>query len=154
MLKPESEIHEALLNNDMFFKYANYYLENHPGTSAVTVNDEIFQDFKNYLASSGFNYESKADKKINELKNMVGDKNFSADYMTYLNKLSDEVNTAESGEIEAAKDEIMKSISEEINKRLVEEFARIEATFATDKQLQEAVKIINDPSEYNSLLSK
>jgi carboxyl-terminal processing protease len=150
----ESEVHQALLNNDMFFKYANYYLETHPGSNAVIVDEAVFQDFKNYLSNAGFNYESKAEKKINELKGMSGDKDFSSDYMTYLDKLIQEVDAAETGEIETAKEEIMRSISEEINKRLVEEFAQIEATFSTDKELQRAVSLINDSAEYYRLLSR
>lgn len=151
---PESEVHQALLSNDMFFKYANYYLETHPGTTSFVVDEAVYQDFRNYLSSAGFNYESKAEKKINELKNMAGDKEFSSEYMTYLDKLIQEVDNAETGELEKAKEEIMRSISEEINKRLVEEFAQIEATFSTDKQLQSAVNLINNPSEYYRLLSR
>ena len=153
-VKPESEVHQALVNKDMFFKYADYYLESHPGVNVVTVDDVVFQDFKNFLSSYGFNYESKAEKKVNELKDMANNKDFSSDYMTYLDKIMQEVESSESGELESAREEIMRSISEEINKRLVEEFAQIEATFPTDKQLQKAVNIINDPAEYNRLLSK
>ena len=153
-VKPESEVHQALVNKDMFFKYADYYLESHPGVNVVTVDDVVFQDFKNFLSSYGFNYESKAEKKVNELKDMANNKDFSSDYMTYLDKIMQEVESSESGELESAREEIIRSISEEINKRLVEEFAQIEATFPTDKQLQKAVNIINDPAEYNRLLSK
>lgn len=152
--KPISDVHIALFNKDMFFKYANYYLNANPGSGVVVADEKMFQDFKNFLSQEGFNYESAAEKKVNELRQIADSKEFSADYLSYLDKINQEITGAEQSELEASKEAIMRSIAEEINKRLVEEFEQIEATFPSDKQLQEAVRLINSSSDYNLLLGK
>ena len=149
----ESEVHNALANKDMFFLYANYYIENNPGQPMVA-NDRVFEEFKRFLDSQGFEYKSAAEKKIDELKKLADNKEFSSDYFTYLEKLQGEITTEENIELNNAKEEILNSITEEVNKRTVEGFAQIEATFPTDNELQKAVKIINDTSEYYRLLGR
>lgn len=138
----------------MFFKYANYYLEANPGSGVVTADERMYQDFKDFLSREGFNYESSAEKKVNELRQIAGNQEVSSDYLGYLDKINQEISNFENAEMEASKDAIMRSISEEINRRLVEEFEQIEATFPSDKQLQEAVRLINNSSDYHMLLGK
>jgi carboxyl-terminal processing protease len=152
--KPVSDVHIALSNKDMFFKYANYYLEANPGSGVVTADERMYQDFKDFLSREGFNYESSAEKKVNELRQIAGNQEVSSDYLGYLDKINQEISNFENAEMEASKDAIMRSISEEINRRLVEEFEQIEATFPSDKQLQEAVRLINNSSDYHMLLGK
>ena len=149
-----SDIYYSLLAKDMFFKYTNYYLDKNPGLKAFKPTDEIFADFKDFIKSRNFDYVSNADKKIDDLRKLTEGQNFNKNIADYLNKIQDEVSTEESTEIENAKEEIKKAITQEINKRLITETEQIAATFEFDTQLQEAIRLINDPAQYNRLLGK
>jgi carboxyl-terminal processing protease len=149
-----SDVYYSLLAKDMFFKYTNYYLEKNPGLKTFQPTDEIFTDFKEFLNGKNFEYVSNADKKIDDLKKLTEGQNFNKNITDYLNKIQSEVTAEESIEIENAKEEIKKAITEEINKRLITEKEQIAATFEFDKQLQEAIRIINNPTEYNHLLGR
>ncbi len=149
-----SDVYYALLSRDMFFKYANDYLVKNPGLKTFKPTDDIFADFKEFIKTKNFDYVSNADKKIDDLRKLTEGKNFSPNIADYLNKIQSEVASEETTEIENAKEEIKKAITEEINKRLINEKEQIAATFEFDKQLQEAIAIINNPTQYNQLLGK
>ena len=149
-----SDVYYALLSRDMFFKYANDYLVKNPDLKTFKPTDDIFTDFKEFIRTKNFDYVSNADKKIDDLRKLTEGKNFSPNIADYLNKIQSEVASEETTEIENAKEEIKKAITEEINKRLINEKEQIAATFEFDKQLQEAIAIINNPTQYNQLLGK
>jgi len=149
-----SDIYYSLLAKDMFFKYANDYLVKNPGLKTFKPTDEVFADFKEFMKTKSFDYVSNADKKIEDLRKLTEGKNFNTNIADYLNKIETEVATEEITELENAKEEIKKAIAEEINKRLINEKEQIAATFEFDKQLQEAIAIINNPAQYNQLLGK
>jgi len=151
-LEPESEIHSALLMKDMFFKFANYYLENHPGIKIFKCTDNIFEEFKNFASSKNFFYQSEADKKLGDLKLIGSKKSFSSNYYDYINRLEKEISYEKSLEFENAKEELERNIEAEINKMIITESEQITATFDSDKQLQEAISVIKDKDQYNKIL--
>lgn len=148
----ESDIHKDLLDKDIFFRFANNYLLTNQVNGVFRADDRTFEEFKSYLNSIGYNYNSPSDKKINDLRKIAAGKNFGDNYNQLLDQLSAQVALEESNELNTAKDEIMKSIEVEINKRLVSETEQIEARFPADLVLMEAVKIITDRSLYDSYL--
>lgn len=151
-LAAESDIHQSLINNDMFFKFANYYLLSNQVDKSFRVDDNVYNEFLNFLSTSGYIYNSVADRKITDLKNIGTQKSFSSRYNELLQNLENEVQAEETGELNAAKDEIKRSIEIEINKRRITESEQIEVTFPSDLVLQEAIKVLRDRSLYDSLL--
>jgi len=149
-----SDIYYSLLARDMFFKFANDYIEKNPGMKSFKPSDEIFNEFKAFIQTKSFDYVSTADKKIDDLRKLTEGKQFNPNIADYLNKIQSEVASEEAVEIENAREEIKKAIMEEINKRIINETEQITATFAFDTQLQEAVRIIKDETTYKLLLGK
>jgi carboxyl-terminal processing protease len=137
---------------DMFFKFANYYLENHPGIKIFKCTDNIFEEFKNFASSKNFFYQSEADKKLGDLKLIGSKKSFSSNYYDYINRLEKEISYEKSLEFENAKEELERNIEAEINKMIITESEQITATFDSDKQLQEAISVIKDKNQYNKIL--
>ncbi len=150
----ESEIYMALYQKDMFFKFANYYLSNNPGIKSFTMSDKIFNEFKDFIKSEGFDFKSEADKKIEELKLIADRKNYSKEYYEFLSKLKDDLQTEEAKEIDKVSEEIKLAIEKEINKRILNEDERVKASLNNDKAVTEAIRIIKTPLEYNSILNR
>lgn len=153
-IEPESEIHSALLSKDMFFKFANYYLERNSGLKSAAPDDEIFVQFKNFLKENKFSYDSQIEKKLKEIEQLASKKQYKLDIENNLNKIELEVESAEQKDIDFAKEEITRSIIDEINKKIITEPEQITATFPYDIQLQEALGILENKAEYNKLLGK
>ena len=153
-LEPESEIHSALLAKDMYFKFASEYLMKNPSVKAVTPNDELFIQFRNFLRETNFTYESQIEKKIKEIEQIASEKKYKLNINNILDKVEIEAEESEQKEIDFAKGEILRSMVNEINTRIISEDEQYEATFPFDIQLQKAVSIIENKPEYNSLLGK
>jgi carboxyl-terminal processing protease len=152
--EPESEIHAGLLSKDMFFKFVNYYVERNPGVKSVTPNEEIFMQFKNFLTEKSFSYDSQIEKKLKEIEQLASNKGYKLELEVNLNKIENEIEMSEQKEMDFSKDEITRSIVDEINKRIITESEQIEAMFPYDLHLQQAIRILENRSEYNSLLSR
>lgn len=150
----ESEIFMALYQKDMFFKFANYYLANNPGTKSFAITDNIFNEFKDFIKTEGFEFQSEADKKIEDLKLIADKKNYSQEYYEFLSRLKDDLQKEEAKEIDKTSDEIKSAIEREINKRILNEDERVKVSLNNDKAIIEAIRIIKTPTEYNSLLNK
>ena len=150
----ESEIYQGLLSKDMFFKFANYYIEKNPGVKTVIPDERLFSSFKTFLAENNFSYDSQIEKKLKEIKDLASAKNFKSDFQNTIDKLESAVESEETSEIDKAKNEISLSIANEINKRIISESEQIEAAFPFDIQLQKGINILKDKSEYNKLLGK
>ena len=150
----ESEIYQGLLSKDMFFKFANYYIEKNPGVKTVIPDDRLFSSFKTFLAENNFSYDSQIEKKLKEIKDLASAKNFKSDFQNTIDKLESAVESEETSEIDKAKNEISLSIANEINKRIISESEQIEAAFPFDIQLQKGINLLKDKSEYNRLLGK
>lgn len=152
--EPESEIHSALLSKDFYFKFANDYLQKNSSVKAVAPSDELFRQFQIFLKEKNFTYESQIEKKIKEIEQLASEKKYKLDINDMLNKVELEAEEGELKEIEFAKEEILKSIVDEINKRIITESEQFEATFPFDLQLEKAVSILENKPEYNRLLGK
>jgi carboxyl-terminal processing protease len=150
----ESEIYSGLLSKDMFFKFANSYIEKNPGQKTVTPGDDIFSQFKIFISENNFSYDSQIEKKLKEIQQLAADKNYKSDIQGSISKIENIVESDEAAEIEAAKTEITMAVVNEINKRIINEAEQIAATFPFDIQLQKAVSILENSGEYNSLLGK
>ncbi len=152
--EPESEVHSALLSKDMYFKFTNYYLEKNPGLKAAAPDDELFNEFENFLKEKNFTYESQIEKKLKEIEQLASEKKYDMDIKTMLDKVEIQAAAEEQKEIVLAKDEILRSIVNEINTRVITESEQIEAAFPFDIQLMDAVKILENKPEYNGLLGR
>jgi carboxyl-terminal processing protease len=138
----------------MYFKFANYYIENNPGLKIAVPGDELFIQFKSYLNDKSFSYESQIEKKLKEIEKLASEKSYTLDITSMLDKVELEAENGEQKEIDFAKDEILKSIADEINMKIITDTEQIEAIFPFDIQLLKAVEIIENKAEYNRLLGK
>jgi carboxyl-terminal processing protease len=152
--EPESESHAALMSKDMYFKFTNYYLERNPGLKAAVPDDQLFEEFQNFLKEKNFTYETQIEKKIKEIEQLASEKKYDMDIKTMLDKVEIQAEAEEQKEMALAKDEILRSIVNEINTRIITESEQIEAAFQYDIQLMDAVKILENKPEYNRLLGK
>jgi hypothetical protein len=148
----ESELHKALINKDMFFKYASSYISKNPGIKIFKANDETYSDFRQFSTEKGFDYKCASEKKLVELKKSLSENKLEEKLSSYLVTIEQTINKEEENEYLNAKDEIKRSIESEINRMIVEEKEQIEGTFDSDRQLQEAISIVLDKARYSNIL--
>jgi len=153
-VEPESEIHFALMAKDMYFKFADDYLKKNPGLTTIYPDEAFFLQFRDFLTEQEFSYTSGIEKKIKEIEELASEKKYGTEMTDLLDKVKSEAEKEEETELELAKNEIILKITDEINKRIITEEEQIKAALTYDKQVIEAMKILEDPVLYRSLLVK
>ncbi|MGF7138377.1 S41 family peptidase [Roseimarinus sediminis] len=161
---PDIEIENEMLSNlsiqlirqFKIFDYATRYRIENPviaDAAVFEINDEIYNDFINYVESSDFTYTSETQKMLEQLKEMAGEEK-------YLDMASDEF-SALASKLELDLDRDLKKFREEIAMILKNElvsryyYQRGSAIAGVndDKTIAKALSVLNDQAQYEQLLS-
>jgi carboxyl-terminal processing protease len=154
-LEKLSELTQQLLARGHIFSFADkYYYENSSADFKSIDEVMLFDEFSNFLSENNYQYSSSAKKKLNEviadLDESISDsrlKEFVRDLETYIDKSSE-------NEIQNRKAEILVELRAELASRYVDNDKSLEERLKNDRQIQVAVKLINNESAYNKLLNK
>ena len=143
---------KALLDQHIIFDYATQYALKHKTIDSVEVfSFTDWDDFSRFVQSKNFDYESATEKKINELKMLASSENFpvGADIQAIENKIKAE----KKGELTKSKARILHEIEQEIVGRYYFQRGKVRKNLKNDPEVDEAVKLLNDPARYNAILA-
>lgn len=146
-----SGVVKALLDQNIIFDYATQWALKHPSIDSVEVFAfKEWDDFSRFVESKNFDYESNSEKKIKELSALTATENFavSAD----LAALDYKIKAGKKGELTRNKARIMHEIEQEIVGRYYYQRGKVRKSLKNDPEIEEAVKLLNDPQRYLALL--
>ncbi|NRA94237.1 MAG: peptidase S41, partial [Psychroserpens sp.] len=116
----QSPITEAILNENLIFKYATEYYYNNSEPAEVTqfeLMDSDFNSFKSFLRSNDFNFETKAEKAFAEAYLVAKEEKIGSAIDSKYEGLLNALNSYKNDAIDANKSELMALLSDEIVKR-------------------------------------
>lgn len=149
-----SPITTAIVNNDLIFDYATNYYYNHTFDDVNTLNltDNDFSDFKNYLKTNNFSFETETEKALKKAfetskKEELND-NIESDFNTLISNL----NTVKTSVIDENKDYLLELLTEDIVKRYVYREGLYEYLEIHDAEIKKATLILGDPKTYQDYL--
>lgn len=143
---------KALLDQNVIFDYVTQYALKHKSIDSVEVFAfSDWDDFSKFVQSKNFDWETATEKKINELKTLAASENLplSADIQALENKIKAE----KKGEMAKNKARILHEIEQEIVGRYYFQRGKVRKSLKNDPEVDEAVKLLNDPSKYQSILA-
>lgn len=136
-----------IYTQNLYFDYANIYCSKH---STITkpadfqLSDEDFNDFKNFLKSKNFKYNSQTQKYFDSLLEVAGyeglDKEAKAEFDALKIKLQPDIDK----NLELNKSDIIEVLSLELIRRYYYQKGEIEYTLRSDNDLKLALNILND----------
>ena len=148
----EGNVTKELLASGYFFKFANHYNYIQPEANYGDISDNrLFEDFKSYLDSEGYKYESKAEVEINNL--ISGVSNSDENLKSELEHIKNELTDLYKSEMKIYRGEILREIRTELAARYIGLEGRIEEQLNSDIQVQTALQILSDNEVYNHLLN-
>ncbi|MFV9551826.1 S41 family peptidase [Algibacter sp. PT7-4] len=149
-----SPITTAIVNNDLIFDYATNYYYNHTfnDINTLKLNDKDFLDFKNYLKSHHFSFETDTEKALKKAfetakKEELND-NIKNDYNTLISNL----NNSKTQVIDENKDFLLELLTKDIVKRYVYREGLYEYLEIHDNEIKKATEILNNPTTYQGYL--
>ncbi|NDP26255.1 MAG: S41 family peptidase [Flavobacterium sp.] len=149
-----SSITQALQKNDGIFNYATVYYYKNPnlGNQIPTFTDADFQDFKQYLKTQKFSFDTETEL---ALKNTLAvakkekiDESINLEYQQLLNVLQ----KSEENLLDKNKAEIKNLIVDEIIKRYQYQDGLYQYYLKNNSEIKKATSVLNNNTEYKTIL--
>ncbi len=145
-----------LVNDNLIFDYATDYCLKHPTivpAEQFVLTDADYADFKNKVKKADFKYDQQSEKIMKTLKE-------AAEFEGYLPEASEEFKALElklshnlDRDLDYFSKDIRTAISMEIIKRYYFQRGSIIQQLKDDDDLQAAIKVLNEPEKYQTMLA-
>lgn len=150
-----SNILRSIIRKRHIFNFANQFkAENDsiPSAREFVVTEQIYDRFKQFLNDKEYEYETDTEKAITDLIDDAESEKYLSDIEVELNQLKEKMNTSKENDIERFKSEIMEVMEMEIATRYYYQKGKIESTIKHDRELAEAINLLDDVHRYHAIL--
>jgi carboxyl-terminal processing protease len=149
-----SRLVQKLLADGMFFKFATGIYNSDSKFDLKNYSNELLvKDFVDYLQNEKFKYISKTQKLIEQLVETGKEDNLESKLIDQFDKMKNQFVVNLVNEVRKYKEDILYNIKEELAARISGRQGRIQESLKYDKQFASAVKILNNPKQYNRILN-
>ena len=143
-----------LYAQNYIFNFANEFVKDHksiPSPKEFKISDSTWVEFKKFVGDK-FDYKTETGEIIKRLKESAEREEYAEALDPVIEKLEAELKEEKKKDLDKNKDEIEELLRIEIVTRYYYQKGKIEASLINDKEIKEAVKVINDKELYNSIL--
>jgi len=136
-----------------FFDFINDYRAKHPMLTTAKLGDAGMQEFKHWLDSTHFHYELNGQIALDTLQRVLTASGLTDSARADISHLERLLNSRRDQTFWNESEFIRRSLEGELANNLFGSNGRIEASFDDDKQIQKALEVFADKSEYDKLLA-
>lgn len=150
-----ANITQTLVGKLLIFDYATLYRSTHPTLNDVrrfSFSDADYADFVKYISDKNYSYNTPSEKLLESLKTEASKEKQFGEIENEYNALKSKMAATKKNDLQLHKDEIKQVLENEIASRYYYEKGRFEANFKYDKELAEAVKVMQDKEQMASIL--
>ncbi len=151
-----SRLGQELLFKNILFNFATQFKMNHStigSAKAFRLTDAEFDEFVKFAASKKFEHKSESEEAMNDLKSEAEKEKYFDDFKNEFAALQNKLQRDKSQDIYLNKKEISELLENEIVSRYYFQKGRIEADFNNDPDILKATEILQNPTQYNSILT-
>ncbi|MGM5469116.1 S41 family peptidase [Flavobacteriaceae bacterium LMO-SS05] len=151
-----SAITKAILNENLIFDYATkYYYDNKiTELSSFNFSDADFNDFKNFLKSRKFNFETKTEKAFDDALQVAIDEKIVSEIDTEYNTMLSTLKNYKTKAIDDNKTQLVSLLSDEIIKRYFYREGLYEYYLSHNPEIQKGAEILNSPIKYSTFFKQ
>jgi carboxyl-terminal processing protease len=146
----------SLYTKYLIFDYATKFRREHssiPPAGEFEVTDSIFSDFQNFIAGKNYDYSTKSERALEDLKKNAQQENYFNAIKTEYDALNAQMINDKKGDLKKFKSQIEDLMRVEITGRYYYQKGKVKSSLENDTDLAEAVKTINDAVLYKSILA-
>lgn len=151
-----SSILYALLVNGHLFEYATEYVHNRPEIASARefeLTDAEYAAFVQFLSSKELEYETQTEKMLDRMREAAEREGYNEDIATEIAQLEEALASRKEEDLMAFKDQIKTVLEREIVGRYYYESGEIQYMISEDEDVAEALRILNDATAYEEILS-
>ncbi|MCR5425187.1 MAG: S41 family peptidase [Bacteroidales bacterium] len=158
-VKPEymSALEMVLVQKFFIFDYATQFYYAHPTIgkpSEFEITDEIYNDFKRYLADKEYEYSTVTEKMLKELRAAAKEENYTDSIGSDIDALEKKFQRDKASDLDKYRAEISDLLKGEILVRYYYDKGRIEGAQTSDPVVAKAVEVLSDKNKYAKILGK
>ncbi len=147
----ESDILQTLNEKNFIFNYVTQWMLENPEVAEIEgFNFNQWDGFVQFLENKKFNYDTESEKLLEQLKEQSKEDGYITE--VDMSGLENKIIQAKKEDLYKNKDAIINLIEKEIASRHFYEKGRIQIGLRNDKEIEEAVKLFNDPAKYERIL--
>jgi carboxyl-terminal processing protease len=150
-----ANITEALVGKLLIFDYATLYRNTHPtldNLRAFSLSDAEYADFVKFLSDKNYSYNTTSEKLLADLKNASTKEKQFTEIQGEYDALKAKMAASKKNDLQLHKDEIKEVLENEIAARYYFGKGRYETNFKYDKELAQAIKVMQDKELVASIL--
>ncbi len=149
----DNELIIGLINQNMYYKFADKYVNEHPAPVSFEMSEELLSEFYSFLNQEQFEYSSRAEAKLAELKSILNEKSYSDRVKQFVDELELELRSERLRDFEKSKPVMKQELTKEILTKYSKPYKEImEAGLDNDIQLHAALGIIMNHGLYEEFL--
>jgi carboxyl-terminal processing protease len=143
-----------LWRQNMFYTFVVKYKNENPDiTTDIKIDDEVLEEFRNYLNQNHFEYYTKSEKTLRKLEKEMRDKEEYKPLLDEFEKFYTVFDSLKMSEFDSNIDLIKIGIASEIATLLEGLKGRTKVTLKDDPVVQKAIAVLKDDVSYNLTLS-
>jgi carboxyl-terminal processing protease len=145
----------SLSNKGHLFDYATIYAAKHAKIADAKIfklTDTEYAEFVSFLSDKEFDYKNKIQKNLEELTDNAKKEKYYEDIKTQLDQLNGKIANNKTLDLQKFKEEIREALEKEIVSRYYLQKGIVEASFDSDEEISEAIKLFKNLANYNKIL--
>ena len=153
--KEFSRLTATIFRENLIFNYASDYFDKNPEISnagSFNLSDEEYAEFKKYVLEHDFTYSTASEEMLKKMKETAEDEGFYSGAEAEYEALLSKVVPSKDRDLEKFKEEIKRTLENEIVSRYFFQTGRAEHAFNGDQDIKKAMEILKDNSQYNTIL--
>jgi|694.fasta_scaffold06471_13 carboxyl-terminal processing protease len=158
ILTKEKNYHQItaeLFGKNIFFFFSNNYFSSHSTISPArdfSLSEVDFQNFKAFVKEKNFTYQTRSEQISSSLEKSIQEESKDQEALAQIKILNQKIQASKENDLEKYRNEIEEVLEGEIAARYYFQKGRIESTFNDDAEITEALKVLKNPSLYQSII--
>lgn len=147
---------QNLLAKGMFFQFTVDYLSNHTefaDARDVPVDEKVLKAFEKYVQDRQFDYEMEGESELAAFLKISQKKQYDADIQDLVSVALQKLKAGKRQKFQSQKKALQQMLTAEFAEKAGGLKTRIEATMPFDKQLQGALNVLQNRTEYRDILA-
>jgi len=145
-----------LIKKGFIFDFATeFYYENAdlvPDPRSFEVTDNLYDKFTKWVSSKDYSYTTETEETIQQLKETADEDKYFEFIQKEIEALENEIANHKKEDLNVFRSEIKTALKEEIISRYHKRQGMIESSFKNDKEVEQAVSLLNSTTDYQNLL--
>lgn len=151
-----SQISRDLYAQNYIFRFVNdFVLANKtiPPAAEFQVSDSLFNAFKNFVSEQDFDYNTQTEVLLEQMEASAERESYEGAIGEQLKALKEAIKVEKKKDLDKHRSEIEEMIRVEIVTRYYNQSGKLKAALQNDVEVKEAIKILENPELYQSILN-